>query len=959
MASTSSLLGWLSRHCPIPPSSFPSFLQPPVPPAMPPSSSLDHHPGAHLSTAGSNSSTSSDEDRMQGFGSRDGDGNNEDIHGTDPPEEVGGGFKLTTARVFSEVLSAVGWHSLPSSSLPPFTQQLQLQATVPSSMATPTPTPTPPPSPSLHISEADLSGDPQSPVHAEPAADVAMMMKVKLPGCRRLCKISNTPSDQDQLQDVGSSSWEMEEPMSTGDFEYEDDDIKEVVVEYHDTHAAESEEFPDLEMDATTGSGKPPYNLQDVGSSSWEMKEPTSTGDCEDDDDIKEVLEYHDTDAVEEQDKLLDFEMVDTVGSSKPPYKLPARIFNRLYPHQREGLIWLWSLRCRGTGGILGDDMGLGKTMQVSAFLAGLFHSGLIRRVLVVTPSIILTHWIKELSVVGLRHKINTYYGPKKDVRSYELQHVFKEGGILLTTYDMVRINYKQIRGDFYDDEEEGKMWNYVILDEAHLIKNPKAQRSQCLLEIPCVHRIAISGTPIQNNLKEMWSILSFCCPEVLPDKDEFRERYELPIYEGNDRSASSQAKDIGSNVAKELRERIKPYFLRRMKSEVSLETGLTGDKQLPKKNELVIWLKLTDRQRQLYKAFLKCELVHLAASRGNPLAAITVLKKICDHPQLVAKRDAEHSLEGMDGILNNEEMDMAENNDEEMEMAEKMAMNLADMPHDDEAVEVGPEVSCKLSFILALLRNLLEEGHHVLIFTQTRKMLNLIQEAILLEGYSFLRMDGNTEISQRERTVKDFQEGLGAQIFLLTTKVASLGLTLTKAARVIVVDPDWNPSTDNQSVDRVYRIGQTKDVIVYRLITSATVEEKIYKTQEIHDPFSLPEQGFDVSLTQKQLQEEHGYPLDIDAPLREHIEFLEQQPGTAGVGYHSLLFSKTKVLPMLSENNALGRGAHAKPKDECFTATTCTNSEIPEEMNRLTETFASTTLEPTLPDSGLRRLRK
>ncbi|KAM0885735.1 hypothetical protein ACQ4PT_030142 [Festuca glaucescens] len=790
---------------------------------MPPSSSLDHHPGAHLSTAGSNSSTSSDEDRMQGFGSRDGDGNNEDIHGTDPPEEVGGGFKLTTARVFSEVLSAVGWHSLPSSSLPPFTQQLQLQATVPSSMATPTPTPTPPPSPSLHISEADLSGDPQSPVHAEPAADVAMMMKVKLPGCRRLCKISNTPSDQDQLQDVGSSSWEMEEPMSTGDFEYEDDDIKEVVVEYHDTHAAESEEFPDLEMDATTGSGKPPYNLQDVGSSSWEMKEPTSTGDCEDDDDIKEVLEYHDTDAVEEQDKLLDFEMVDTVGSSKPPYKLPARIFNRLYPHQREGLIWLWSLRCRGTGGILGDDMGLGKTMQ-------------------------------------------------------------------------------------------------------------------------------------------------------------------------------------------ELRERIKPYFLRRMKSEVSLETGLTGDKQLPKKNELVIWLKLTDRQRQLYKAFLKCELVHLAASRGNPLAAITVLKKICDHPQLVAKRDAEHSLEGMDGILNNEEMDMAENNDEEMEMAEKMAMNLADMPHDDEAVEVGPEVSCKLSFILALLRNLLEEGHHVLIFTQTRKMLNLIQEAILLEGYSFLRMDGNTEISQRERTVKDFQEGLGAQIFLLTTKVASLGLTLTKAARVIVVDPDWNPSTDNQSVDRVYRIGQTKDVIVYRLITSATVEEKIYKTQvlkgalfraatekneqphyfsqsvlimiplllvlsgfptrytmvnsvaylqEIHDPFSLPEQGFDVSLTQKQLQEEHGYPLDIDAPLREHIEFLEQQPGTAGVGYHSLLFSKTKVLPMLSENNALGRGAHAKPKDECFTATTCTNSEIPEEMNRLTETFASTTLEPTLPDSGLRRLRK
>jgi hypothetical protein len=332
---------------------------------MLPSSSLDHHPAAHLSTTGGNSSTSSDEDRMQGVGSRDGNGNNEEIHATDPSEEVGGGFKLTTARVFSQVLSAVGWHSLPSSSFPPFTQYLQLQATVPSSMATPTP----PPSPSLHISDADLSGGPQSPVHAEPAADVAMIMKVKLPGCRRLCKISNASSGQDQLQGVGSSSWEMEEPMPTGEFEYEDDDIKEVVVEYHDTHAAASEELPDLEMEATVGSGKPPHNLQDVGSSSLEMKESTSTGDCEDDDDVKEVLEYHDTDAAEEQDRLPDFEMVDTVASSKPPYKLPARIFNKLYPHQRYGLIWLWSLRCRGTGGILGDDMGLGKTMQVHFFL--------------------------------------------------------------------------------------------------------------------------------------------------------------------------------------------------------------------------------------------------------------------------------------------------------------------------------------------------------------------------------------------------------------------------------------------------------------------------------------------------------------------------------------------------------------------------------------------------------------
>lgn len=464
----------------------------------------------------------------------------------------------------------------------------------------------------------------------------------------------------------------------------------------------------------------------------------------------------------------------------------------------------------------------------------------------------------------------------------------------------------------------------------------------------------------------EMWAIFNFCCPEALGDEEEFRTRYQRRISRGNDKTASNREKHIGSNAAKELRERIKPYFLRRMKSEVSLETGLTDDKKLPKKNELIIWLKLTDCQRRLYKAFLNCERVQIE-SVENTLAALTVLKKICDHPLILTQRASEDILEGMDGVLNNQDT----------VMVEKMAMNLTDMAHDDDAVQLSQEVSCKLSFILSLLRNLLEEGHHVLIFSQTRKMLNLIQEAIISQGYRFLRMDGTTKISERERIVKDFQEGFGGQIFLLTTKVGGLGLTLTKAARVIVVDPAWNPSMDNQSVDRVYRIGQTKDVIVYRLMTSATVEEKIYKLQvlkgalfraatekkeqksyfsqsDIQELFSLPKQGFDVSLTQKQLQEEHGEQLDMDESLREHIQFLEKQ-GIAGVSHHSLLFSETEILPMLSENDAPGRGAHGKPKDECFTAKTHlagknTDSDIPEEINRLSETLASTTLESRLP---------
>ncbi|KAL6651710.1 hypothetical protein ACP70R_010635 [Stipagrostis hirtigluma subsp. patula] len=707
-------------------------------------------------------------------------------------------------------------------------------------------------------------------------------------------------------------------------------------------------------------------------------------------------------------EKTEDFKMEPTGGAvTSKPYKLPGRIFKMLYPHQREGLRWLWVLHCRGTGGILGDDMGLGKTMQVSAFLAGLFHSRLVKRVLVVAPKTLLAHWTRELSVVGLGAKIRDYSGPSVNVRSYELQYAFKEGGVLLTTYDIVRNNYKLLRGNSYnnyDDDEEEPLWNYVILDEGHLIKNHTTQRAKSLFEIPCVHRIVISGTPIQNNLKEMWALFYFCCPDVLGDKQQFKTKYELAILRGNDKNATAREKHIGSNVAKELRERIKPYFLRRMKSEVFLDSGASEEKTLAKKNELIVWLKLTTLQRQLYEAFLKSELVHLAVQpKGSPLAAITILKKICDHPLLLTKRAAEGVLEGMDEMLD----------DQDMGMVEKMAMNLADMAHDDDALQVGQDVSCKISFIMSLLRNLVGEGHHVLIFSQTRKMLNLIQESILLEGYRFLRIDGTTKISERERIVKDFQEGPGAPIFLLTTQVGGLGLTLTKADRVIVVDPAWNPSTDNQSVDRAYRIGQTKDVIVYRLMTSATIEEKIYKLQvfkgalfrtateqkeqtryfsksEVQELFSLPQQGFDVSLTHKQLLEEHGQQIVMDESLRKHIEFLEQQ-GIAGVSHHSLLFSKTAILPTLSENDALDRKpggmpmmsqhhykgsssdyvANAaalafKPKDEHFTARKYSpsnkNTESPEEIkakiSRLSQTLSNAALISKLPDGGV-KIRK
>ncbi|PKA64751.1 DNA repair and recombination protein RAD54 [Apostasia shenzhenica] len=593
-------------------------------------------------------------------------------------------------------------------------------------------------------------------------------------------------------------------------------------------------------------------------------------------------------------------------------YKLPGWTARMLYPHQREGLKWLWSLHCHGTGGILGDDMGLGKTMLVSAFLAGLFHSRLIKRVLLLSPKTLIGHWLKELSVVGLSSRIRDYSGTSQKMREYELQNVFKEGGILLTTYDIVRNNSTSLRGDRFVDESSWSddiLWDYTILDEGHIIKNPQTQRAKSLFEIPSRHRIIISGTPIQNNLKELWALFHFCCPEILGGKDEFKLKFENPILRGNDKHASDREKYVGSTVAKELRERIMPYFLRRMKSDVFNGTATLTTANISKKNEIIIWLKLTSVQRQLYEAFLNSDLVHSSVS-GSPLAAITILKKICDHPMLLTKRAAEGVLEGIDSMLNREEIGMVE----------EMALSLASMANQNAVLKLDQNASCKLSFMASLLENLINEGHHVLIFSQTRKMLNLVQEAITSQGYKFVRIDGTTKASDREVIVKDFQEGCEAPIFLLTSQVGGLGLTLTRADRVIVVDPAWNPSTDNQSVDRAYRIGQTRDVLVYRLMTCGTVEEKIYKMQvfkgglfktateqreqtryfsqkDIRELFSLPPQGFDVSLTQQQLYEEHDRQHTLDDALKNHIEFLRSQ-GIAGVSHHSLLFSKTAITP-------------------------------------------------------------
>ncbi|KAI7746430.1 hypothetical protein M8C21_015338 [Ambrosia artemisiifolia] len=697
----------------------------------------------------------------------------------------------------------------------------------------------------------------------------------------------------------------------------------------------------------------------------------------------------------ESNDSTSGSEVPFSLSNPKFSFSLPSKIANMLYPHQREGLKWLWSLHCKGKGGILGDDMGLGKTMQICGFLAGLFHSKLIKRVLVVAPKTLLPHWMKELGVVNLSRITKEFFGTCAKARQYELQYVLQDKGVLLTTYDIVRNNVKALSGDYDELEDDAVTWDYMILDEGHLIKNPSTQRAKSLLAIPCAHRIIISGTPLQNNLKELWALFNFCCPELLGDKKCFKDKYESAILRGNDKNASDRDKRIGSAVAQDLRNCIQPYFLRRLKNEVFREDGGTNTAKLSKKNEIIVWLRLSSCQRQLYEAFLKSEIV-LSAFDGSPLAAITILKKICDHPLLLTKRAAEDVLEGMESDLNQEDHGVAE----------KLAMHIADVADKYDIRENNDVLSCKIPFIVSLLDNLIPEGHHVLIFSQTRKMLNLIQDAINARGYKFLRIDGTTKASDRLKIVNDFQEGIGAPpIFLLTSQVGGLGLTLTKADRVIVADPAWNPSTDNQSVDRAYRIGQTKDVLVYRLMTCGTVEEKIYRKQiykgglfksatehkeqiryfsqqDLRELFSLPKHGFDVSVTQQQLHEEHDCEHKMDPSLKAHTKFLESL-GIAGISHHSLLFSRTAPVQAVEEEeltrikqstyvgHSTSRSSHEQnvdagaqfafnPKDVVRRkhhspniSNKLTESEIKQQINRLSQIYANKGMVAKLGDNG------
>ncbi|NXQ19792.1 ERC6L protein, partial [Peucedramus taeniatus] len=604
---------------------------------------------------------------------------------------------------------------------------------------------------------------------------------------------------------------------------------------------------------------------------------------------------------------------VDVCGSGLLIY---GEMHRKLFQHQREGVAFLYCLHREGKpGGILADDMGLGKTIQVIAFLSGMFDAGLVQHVLLIMPTTLVSSWLAEFArwTPGLR--VKEFHGTSKTERTRNLERVQRKNGIIITSYQMLINNWKQLSSR----HEQEFVWDYIILDEAHKIKCPSNKTTKCVYAIPAQYRILLTGTPVQNNLREMWSLFDFACQgSLLGTAKTFKMEYENPITRAREKDATPGEKALGLKMSENLMAIIKPYFLRRTKEDIKSYHAGKADAPLPedpsenkapvmpsltRKNDFVVWVYLAPVQEEIYRNFLCLDHVkEVLMTTRSPLAELTVLKKLCDHPRLLSARA--YIQLGLEEQAGSEQ-------DYRKEAGMSSGMNKIDHLSDETVIQE----SGKMQFLVGLLERLREEGHRTLVFSQSRKMLDIIELVLSRRQFQILRIDGTvTHLTERERRINAFQSNTNYSVFLLTTQVGGVGITLTAASRVVIFDPSWNPATDAQAVDRAYRIGQKENVVIYRLITCGTVEEKIYRRQvfkdslirqttgdkknpfryfskqELRELFTL--EDTQTSATQIQLQSLHAMQRKSDRQLDEHLAYLHSL-AMFGISDHDLIYTR------------------------------------------------------------------
>jgi SNF2 family DNA or RNA helicase len=443
------------------------------------------------------------------------------------------------------------------------------------------------------------------------------------------------------------------------------------------------------------------------------------------------------------------------------PAIVPASFTASLRPYQQHGVDWLQHLRAHGLGGFLADDMGLGKTAQTIAHIAVEHAEGrLDRPALVVMPTSLISNWVAELGKFAPALRVMVLHGLDRHEKRARLD----QAHVVLTTYTVLARDIEEMRE---------LAWHLVVLDEAQAIKSPDAKATRAVCQLDTRFRVCLSGTPIENNLGELWSQFAFLMPGLLGDRRGFGKRFRTPIEKKGD-----DARRIA------LVRRIRPFILRRTKSEVATE--------LPPKHTILRRITLCPEQRELYETIRitlhekvreQVAELSLAQSRIVVLDALLKLRQACCDPRLVKLASAR-----------------------------------------------SVAASSKLDDLMEMIGEMIPEGRRILLFSQFTSMLDLIKPRLVEAKIPFVELRGDTR--DRGEPVRRFEAG-EVPLFLISLKAGGRGLNLTSADTVIHYDPWWNPAVEDQASDRAHRIGQTKSVFVYKMIASDTVEERILELQQ------------------------------------------------------------------------------------------------------------------------------
>lgn len=495
--------------------------------------------------------------------------------------------------------------------------------------------------------------------------------------------------------------------------------------------------------------------------------------------------------------------------------KIPRMLWESLYKYQQEGVRWLWRLHNEGAGGILADEMGLGKTVQVAAYLQALHHSKILQKmtvaphageqpsrggVLILCPRTLVNQWEGEFkkwcpalpvaALQGLSHGGNvnsTDAADAKDSAAWApgqnhedflamLRRKSHDGCVTITSYETVRMLKKEMAS---------VPWVIVVLDEGDRIRNPNSDTTISVKQFATPHRILLTGSPIQNNLQDLWSLTDFVRPGSLGTLPVFMENLVRPIENAGAVDANPARVEAAYHCAVAVRDLTMPCVLRRSKADVM------DSVRLPHKQEEVLFCNLTPEQYQMYVEFLQTHWVRQsldsrdAQENNGSTKAIATMRKLCNHADIVLPTGQYH--------INR---------------------------------------SGKMLVLSQILRVWHHDKHRVLIFVQMIEMLDIIQQWCEQQKYSYLRLDGKVEVDNRLELINKFNTDPNIFAMILTKRVGGTGLNITGANRVVIFEPDWNPTTSVRARERAWRIGQEREVAVYRLILAGTIEEKIYRRE-------------------------------------------------------------------------------------------------------------------------------